>query len=331
MRPANPARLLGLLALAGCTVSVPFADDLLFTTDRPQPPEARDCERCHREIYDEWRDSPHAGAWNAESFVAFTGERAASECLACHAPGPLGSSGEVRLRDSHLDEGVTCITCHLSPDPGAKPLSMRGPHERTSPVDVHPIVKDPLFLTSELCGTCHEGVLREWQASPEPADGSERRICQDCHMPAVRRTMESYNPDKPYSRAFVLLGNAVDGRRHRFGIPDEPWEDIQVSFDVASDAHPPRVRVTNGLPHAIPTGDYGRRAVRLLVRWPGGEASELLHADAGQAIAAGETRIFEFAEMPPNASPSVVLERRDPDSGEFQRLAPRPSAKEGPP
>jgi hypothetical protein len=140
--------------------------------------------------------------------------------------------------------------------------------------------------------------------------------------------MESYNPDKPYSAAFVAVADPVDGRRHRFMIPDEPWEDIEVRLEAGSDAQSLRVSVTNRLPHAIPTGDYGRRTARIRVHWPGGEASELLHADRGHAIAAGETRRFEFPQIPRNASPTVVLERRDPDTGEFQRLAPAPSAEE---
>jgi hypothetical protein len=317
--------LLGLLVLAGCTLPIPFADHWFFTTVRSQLPEAADCQRCHGEIYDEWRGSAHAHAWTAESFVAFTSEHAAGDCLSCHAPAPLGRLGEVQLRDDHLDEGVTCVSCHLSPDPRAEPLTMRGPHERTSPVDAHPIVSDPLFRKADLCGTCHEGVLREWEASPEPQDGSERKICQDCHMQKVRRTMESYNPDKPYSAVLVALGKVVDGRRHRFAVPDDAWEDIDVRLEVAPDSRTTRVSVTNKLPHAIPTGTFGRRVVRLRVRWPGGEASQLLHADLDQAIGAGETRLFEFPQLPPNLRPTAVLERRDPSSGVFQRLAPAPS------
>ena len=46
-------------------------------------------------------------------------DHAAGACLDCHAPAPLGSDGEVRLRVDHREEGVTCISCHLSAEPCA--------------------------------------------------------------------------------------------------------------------------------------------------------------------------------------------------------------------
>jgi len=314
----------GLFALLACSLPVPFAEQWLFTTGRPQLAEASDCQRCHGAIYEEWLDSPHAGAWTRDGFVASTGDYAADACLACHAPGPLGQRGEPELRSDHREEGVTCTTCHLSADPHAAPLTMRGPHERTSPVDVHPVVQDELFLSAELCGSCHERAFVEWEASPEPDDGEPKRVCQDCHMPAVRRRMESYNPEKPYSAALVVLGRAVDGRRHGFGVPDDPWEDIELRVEPGSVGRPARVHVANRLPHGVPTGGYGQRVARLQVRWPGGEVRQEIRAALEQAIGAGETRVFEFPQIPPGVPTTAVLERRNPRTGAFERLAPAP-------
>jgi hypothetical protein len=53
-----------------------------------------------------------------------------------------------------------------------------------------------------------------------------------------------------------------------------------------------------------------------------GDASVLLRARDDSAIPAGATRSFEL-RAPANAE--VVLERRDPRSGEQQRLAPEPT------
>lgn len=321
--------LAGLLVLAGCALPVPFAEEWLFTTDRPQLPEAHDCQRCHGAVYEEWADSPHAGAWLREGFVAATGDHAAGDCLGCHAPAPIGSRGEASLRDDHRAEGVTCISCHLSADPHAQPLTMRGPHPSTVPIEVHPVVRDELFLKPELCGTCHQRVLREWKASPEPADGEAKEVCQECHMPAVRRTMETYNPKKPYSAALVALGNPVDGRRHYFRVPEEPWEDIEVRLEPGSDGRPARVLVTNRLPHGVPTGGFGRRVARVAVRWPGGEAYQELRVALDQAIGAGETKVFEFAQVPDGVVATAVLERRNPRTTEFERLAPAPDLEVG--
>jgi hypothetical protein len=220
------------------------------------------------------------------------------------------------LRVDHRQEGVTCVSCHLVPDADAAPLTMRGPHARTSPVEVHPITVDALFLKPELCGTCHADVLEQWRAAPAPVDGSEKEVCQGCHMPAVRRTIESVDPKRAYSRVLVALGKPVDGRKHRFDVPLEPWEDVDLTTRRAGDRW--IVDVRNSLPHAIPTGAFGQREARLRA----GDHEIRLRADLGQAIPAGEVRRFELVAGPES---EVVFERRNPRTGEFDRLAPAPT------
>jgi hypothetical protein len=316
-----------LLLLAACAVPVPFAEDLLFSTEREQLPRAHDCARCHKEVYEEWSGSPHAQSFRSASFARVTADRTAAPCLGCHAPGPLGAQGQIALRDDHREEGVTCVTCHLSTDPAHGRLAMRGPHARTAPVDVHPVVIDPLFLEPELCGTCHASVLEQWKASPVPEKG-ERESCQGCHMPRVRRTIESYNPDLPYSGVLVALARDVDGRRHGFGVPNDAGEDVAMRARRAAGGGL-EIEVRNGLPHAIPTGAFGRREARVRVSWPGGERSQELRADLDQAIAAGASRAFAFAGVPADADWDCALERRTP-SGAYEAIA-RISAQDGAP
>lgn len=316
------ARILVLasLALAACSLPIPFAEEWFFSTERTQLPQASDCQRCHGEIFEEWTASQHAHAWKSDAFEAFTAGYAARECLACHAPAPLGSDGEVRLRDDHRAEGVTCISCHLSAGNGAKPLTMRGPHARTTAVDAHPIVTDPLFGKAELCGTCHQEVLAEWKRAP---DSDEKQTCQQCHMPDVRRTMESYDPARPYSALLVAMGDEVEGRRHRFEVPPEPWRDIEVT--TRSSVRGVRVRVENRLPHGIPTGGFGRRVARVRVAWPGGEAEQQLRAGVDEAVPAGSSRDFSFPDAPAGAV--ATLERWNSRVGGFERLAPAQAAE----
>jgi hypothetical protein len=311
------AGTLVLAVLAACAVPVPFARDLLFSTSRGQLPRAEDCARCHRAVYEEWSDSPHAGAWSSASFTRVTADHTAAPCLDCHAPAPLGSRGEIALRTDHRDEGVTCITCHLSTDPAHGELAMRGPHARTGPVDIHPVVVDPLFLQPELCGTCHRAALEEWRASPAAPD--EREPCQKCHMPAVRRTIESYNPDLPYSAVIVALARDVDGKRHRFAVPTDERDDVVLRALSGASAGL-RLEVHNGLPHAIPTGGFGRREARVRVTWSGGERAQLLRRDLEQRIEAGSSRVFVFEDVPADADWSAALERRRPD-GAFESIA----------
>ena len=313
-RRAALALGLCLAALAACRV--PFARSLLFSTERAQPPVAEDCKRCHGEVYEEWSHSAHADAWRSTHFTAVTADHSAESCLPCHAPGPLGEKGEIALRADSRDEGVTCISCHLSTAAGAETLTMRGPHARTTPVEVHPVVVDQLYLKPELCGTCHAEVLEQWRAAPAPVDGSEKQVCQACHMPAVRRTIENVDPERAYSRVFVALGSPIDGRRHRFEVPAEPWKDLELH--ATRDGELWRVTVHNRTPHALPTGAFGRREARVRA----GDASVSLTTRDDRAIPAGATRTYELRAP---ADAEVVLERRDPRSGEYQRLAPEPS------
>jgi hypothetical protein len=313
-------------ALLACAVPVPFAEQWLFSTDRSQLPRAADCQRCHGEVYEEWRESPHAHAWSSPGFAQVTAGRSAQACLSCHAPGPLGAAGEIALRSDHRDEGVTCVTCHLSTSAQHAPLTMRGPHARTSPVEVHPLVQDPLFLKPELCGTCHAEVLEQWRHGPAASPEAPRETCQGCHMPEVRRKIESYDPEHPYSALIVALGDAIEGRRHSFSVPEPTPEQIELRAARPAAAETAaggrlRVEVHNHLPHAIPTGAFGRRELRLRVSWPGGEAVERLRADLDQAIAAQAVRAFGFPQIPPAAAVRVVLERWSPGQAGYQPLA----------
>jgi hypothetical protein len=318
--------LLMLALLAACAVPVPFAEELLFSTRRGQLPRAQDCSRCHRAVYEEWSGSRHASAWSSQGFGRVTADHTAAPCLGCHAPEPLGARGEIALRADHRGEGVTCVSCHLSTDPAHGELAMRGPHERTAPVDVHPVVVDPLFLEPGLCGTCHRAVLEEWRASPLPAAG-ERETCQHCHMPRVRRTIESYNPDLPYSAVLVAVARDVDGRRHLFAVPDDAGEDVELRALPALRGL--RIEVRNRLPHAIPSGAFGRREARVRVSWPGGERAELLRRDLEQRIEAGASRVFAFPDVPADAAWSAALERRRADE-EFEAIAALAAGAGGP-
>ena len=209
----------------------------------------------------------HARAWTSEAFQAATHAGRAEACTSCHAPAPL-AAGPPRLRAARLEEGVTCITCHLSTAPGEAPLTMRGPARRSLPVEVHPVIaEDPLYRSSELCGGCHEATYAEWQAAPAPA-ASDKETCQGCHMPSVHRTVESVNDEVPYSPLFVALEETQELRRHRFAVPDDADEEILLALERRPAILV--VRVENRLPHALPTGSFGRREIRLFVAWPGG-------------------------------------------------------------
>jgi hypothetical protein len=231
------------------------------------------------------------------------------------------------MRELHVAEGVTCTSCHLSPSPDAAPLTMRGPVSRTSPIEIHPVIeRDPLYRSSELCGTCHEATLREWRAAEAPAGGEAKATCQGCHMPAVERKVESVHDQHAYSALFVALGEKAELRKHTFAVPEvESADEVEVALAPVREGgrRALEVTVSNGLPHALPTGSFGRREVRLVARWAGGSHEERRSRALGQSIPSGgewRTRIA----LPPGVDPAgveVSLERWERQAQVWQTLA----------
>ncbi len=150
--------------------------------------ESKACERCHREIYRQWEDSPMARAFTDPLFQDQLKEsKEKAECLTCHAPmKDLVPGGE--------KEGIGCDLCHSVrsvevEERGAKALLDRGIMSRSWPSLPHG--RDAsVSRTPELCAICHhygKGAMIEdtyisWRGSPYAAKGIR---CQDCHMPLV--------------------------------------------------------------------------------------------------------------------------------------------------
>jgi hypothetical protein len=313
--------LLVLLLAFGCRPAVPFADRAFFTRESQALPAAADCERCHQEVYREWRDSGHARAFASETFQKATHGGSAEPCTGCHAAAPLIEGRPPALRSERRDEGVTCTTCHLYTAPGAAPLTMRGPANRSLPMEVHPVVvADALYRSSELCGACHQATFEEWHASPAPAEG-ERETCQSCHMPEVHRKVESVNSEVPYSPVLVALEEKQSLRRHLFAVPERAERDLVLSVARRGDAL--TVRVDNRLPHALPTGSFGRREVRIFTSWDGGSRESAFAARPASPLAAGETREVEIPlERSARGAPvAVSLRRFEPATRTWQELA----------
>lgn len=292
---------LGSAALLALGCSVPGADSMFFSSAQLSDPAAADCERCHQEVYREWRASGHSRAWHGEAFQRASAQGRAEACTGCHAPAPVDESDPVAMRSTHLDEGVTCLSCHLSTQPGVPPLTMRGPATRTSPIEIHPIVaEDPFYRSSELCGRCHELELSQWREAKAP-EGEDKRTCQQCHMPSVRRKVESVHDEHAYSAVFVALGREQDLRRHVFDVPEDADEWIDLEVDGSGSRA--RVRITNRMPHTLPTGAFGKRRIRLALAWPGGSEAHVVAGGSEGPLAAGES-----IEVPVRLPTGVTLD-----------------------
>ena len=114
------------------------------------------CRNCHKEEYEQWKDTPHAQAFSDEYQLTWVGAGSDPACLACHATGADVETGTF----SH--PGVTCESCHgaMVPRHAKKDVEM------------------PLPVTSEVCADCHKKTYQEWQISRH----SQSNIrCFDCH------------------------------------------------------------------------------------------------------------------------------------------------------
>jgi len=176
-------------------------------TKAPSITSSKNCQECHEEIYNHWKNAMHSmsiedpifKASYMQSYLNTAGE-AKFNCLRCHAPIAL-INNDYDLKKEITREGVSCDFCHsvkkVNINNRDNPFEFdvgeikRGP---LSNVDspAHKTEPSPLFKSSELCAGCHEyindkgvkilGTYSEWNSSPYPAEGTH---CQNCHMPII--------------------------------------------------------------------------------------------------------------------------------------------------
>lgn len=235
---------------------------------------ARECGRCHAEIYREWSGSMHAQAWTDPYFqVDFQYDDSQQICLNCHTPlvnqqeyRVLGFRDREKLRpilepnptfDPALrDEGVTCVICHL------REGKIAGPFETDAAP--HPVVTDPEMTSGlKVCARCHVVSGTRWDTFYRiPPCGTVAEIkergqdpdCIGCHMPAITR---------PVAEGEV----ARSGRQHLFRgghHPEQVRKALQVhyekSLDAAGTTQTYVFELTNvGTVHYLPTGTPDRQ------------------------------------------------------------------------
>ncbi len=238
---------------------------------------AEDCGACHREIYDEWKTSVHADAYDDPFFQAYwEKDDRVWVCLNCHTPlanqqptliqsipgNRVDKAVQVanpRYDAAYQREGVTCAACHV------RDGVILGPFDDSAAP--HPVKYDPAFRTTEVCHRCHSvvsGPLQFYRAGPcgtyAEYEGEffmrERGFtCQHCHMPDVSRPAAANGPIR-------------QGRRHLWrGGHDPDMVKRAVSIQVTTDPPAPvpgdtvemTLKIINaGAGHTIPTGDPDR-------------------------------------------------------------------------
>lgn len=190
-------------------------------------------------------------------------------CNVCHFPEPFDipdiDSLEIakpKPRPGNHTEGLTCASCHLTPDG-----KIRGPYAVSAP---HQTVAEPKMRTSAMCAYCHAMGKRvvgkqtqtflEWRDDfAKPGLGGQQ--CVDCHMPrTMRRAVDDpYSPDVPVravARHLWTGGHSAQRLRSALSLVVVQREEGQAALEF---------HVINiGAGHSVPTGS-NRRAVYLKV------------------------------------------------------------------
>ncbi|HSE59216.1 MAG TPA: multiheme c-type cytochrome [Nitrospiraceae bacterium] len=238
---------------------------------------AESCGTCHREIYEEWKSSIHAHAYDDPFFQAYwKKDKHIWVCLNCHTPLenqqptlikeiPRGRVERAvqeinpRFDPDYQKEAITCAACHV------RDGVIHGPYEDSAAP--HPTKFDPTFRTAQICYRCHNvvsGPAQFYSVGPcgtyaeyEGKYFMQERgfICQSCHMPEVDRPVADGSPIRRGRRHLWRGGHDPDMIKRAVAVeitaePRRPKPGDEITFALTL--------VNAGAGHKIPTGDPDR-------------------------------------------------------------------------
>ncbi len=237
---------------------------------------AESCGQCHQAIYEEWKTSIHAQAFDDPFYQAYwKRDKNIWICSNCHTPLQNQQPDiitdiprdrvekAVKMPNPNYDpefrhEGVTCAACHV------RDGVILGPYEDSDAP--HPTMYDPIYRSMDMCYRCHQvpsGPFQFYNAGPcgtyPEFEGehyfNQGYICQTCHMPSVERPVATGGPMRK-------------GRKHLWRGGHDP-EQVKRAITIKLTADHPELppgeeieflmEVTNsGAGHKLPTGDPDR-------------------------------------------------------------------------
>jgi hypothetical protein len=207
----------------------------------PRLTSAQQCMACHQDVWQEWHGSHHKVSYTNPEVRALSDDFRNKECQACHLPRPVALTGygqRVLPRQTHPEDGVSCLTCHL----GAQG-EILGRHDMPS-APCAPKASAQL-VSVDLCASCHNQhqTTDQWRASTYAQSGQD---CNHCHMPQVTRTGSD--------------GKTRAGRAHRYpGAHDADMLRSAATFTAALVGGELEVTLTNsGAGHNFPTEERHR-------------------------------------------------------------------------
>ena len=205
---------------------------------------ASECKACHEAEYSEWHESMHGRAWTDPMVQALSNGFRMSECIDCHAPMPIQTTGiaaRVAPRQHSRGDGVDCLTCHLMDDGVSVASTHTVDTSKVSGACRPTLVKE--MGTPAACAGCHN----QHNTVDELAASGIKETCSDCHMPQVKRG------DKP-------------GRSHLWpGAHSLEMHQKAVTLDLSITDGSVHAKVSNvGAGHQVPT-DARHRSYNLYV------------------------------------------------------------------
>lgn len=241
---------------------------------------ADSCGVCHQQIYNEWRQSTHAVAFQDLQFQAEWKKDDVFACLNCHIPlqdqqefivtGLINGDHKNPVKepnplfDQKLQlESITCASCHVR---NGAVIGTLG-----SDVAPHKIAKDPAFLSEELCIGCHNVVDElnpvlvctfetgdEWRNNWASKNGLN---CISCHMTEISRELfpggqkrRSHFHGFPGSGIPKFYGMDVTGLESLEIKPDS----VKRRYSVGEKLNYTLVLKNSYAGHKVPTGDPER-------------------------------------------------------------------------
>ena len=264
-------------------------EEIVREEDLLQRPEAKRCSDCHREIFEEWKNSRHAKAWISEHFRLESENYTKNKCLSCHAPHQVDSDKEPVLRAEFKEDGVGCVACHFKEETKA----MHGPLKVWSPP--HPSKQDLSYTKSNFCAGCHQETFKQWQAI------KTQKSCQDCHMPSLGK--------KDLIQKFPFHFFHLSKPRHSHEFPALKAKPEDLKLEIKEN----KLYITNvGVPHNLPTADQGdpKLYITVIFDTPEGQQTirKLLSAQAKTALEYGKPYEVELPQDFKNLK--VLIHRR---------------------
>jgi hypothetical protein len=261
---------------------------------------AKECGKCHQEIYSQWSQSMHSKSATdplyravIDEMIRQTGSERKVFCLSCHIP-VAGSTGKTKQVPTPIDwrtfseiesEGVTCDFCHTisGKENLGKNISVGAyvyPHRGTTAVkygrnpdaesSYHRTEVSSFLVSAELCAVCHKfehpvtgsAVQDTYREWLRSPQSRQGIRCQDCHMSAYAGTTASGGKDRKEIHAHLFVGGHTEMVKKAATITvSGRVDDGKGGFQLTVVG-----KVTNsGAGHLIPTGIPGIREMWLEV------------------------------------------------------------------